>query len=402
MIAGYTQNGLANEALSIFHEMQLSGTKPNAVTMVSVVLACARLAALQQGKCFHAYIIKCVFDLNVVLETTLIDMYAKCGKVEIARQMFDNISRKNVVSWTAMIGGYAMHGLAEDAHALFIQMVQVGMKPDHITFTHILYACTHAGLVEEGWKYFNCMKQDYSITPRVDHYACMVDLLGRAGHLDEAQELIKHMPLEPNAGVWGALLGVCRTHGNIELAKHVAERLFELEPEDAGNYVLLSNIYAAAGRWDDAAKVRTMMKSKGLKKTPGCSLIEVNKKVHSFLVGDQLHPQSEQIYAVLENLKMQMKEAGYVPDTNFVLHNVEEEVKEHMLHSHSEKLAIAFGLINTSPGTPIHITKNLRVCGDCHRATKFISKIVRREIIVRDSNHFHHFKEGLCSCRDYW
>jgi len=210
------------------------------------------------------------------------------------------------------------------------------------------------------------------------------------------------MPLEPDAGVWGALLGACRIHGNFKLAEHVAKHLFSLKPECGGYYVLLSNIYAAAGRWDDAAKVRTMMKDKGLKTTPARSFIEVNNGIHSFVVGDELHPHSKKIYAKLEALFKQMKEAGYVPDTNFVLHDVKEEMKEHMLFSHSEKLAIAFGILNTSPGTPIRITKNLRVCGDCHTAIKFISNIERREIIMRDAIRFHHFKDGLCSCGDYW
>jgi hypothetical protein len=240
------------------------------------------------------------------------------------------------------------------------------------------------------------------ITPRLDHYTSMVDLLGRAGQLHEAQDFIKKMPLEPTARIWGSLLAAYRIHGNIVMGQDVAEHLFNLEPENAGNYVLLSNIYAAAGRWDDVVKVRTMMKDKGLKKTPGCSFIEVDNTVHTFLVGDRSHPQSEEIYATLEILARKMEEVGYVPNKNFVLHDVEEEVKEDMLQSHSEKLAISFGLINTSSGTSIQITKNLRVCGDCHNVTKFISKIVSREIVVRDANRFHHFKDGSCSCRDYW
>jgi hypothetical protein len=230
----------------------------------------------------------------------------------------------------------------------------------------------------------------------------MVDLLGRAGHLDEAQDFIQTMPIEPGARVWGALLGACRIYCNIDIAENVVKRLFELEPENPGCYIILSNIYAAAGKWDDVAKVRTMMKHRKLKKTPGYSLIEVNNRVHSFLVGDRSHPQSDEIYATLETLNRQMKAAGYMPNTNFVLHDVEEEVKEQMLYCHSEKLAIAFGLINTTPGTRIHISKNLRVCGDCHTATKFISKIVMREMTMRDINRFHHFKDGSCSCGDYW
>jgi pentatricopeptide repeat protein len=309
---------------------------------------------------------------------------------------------RDVVSWNTMIAGYGMHGQGEDALGLFSKMQQTCINPDSITFVCVLSACSHTGLLEEGWEYFYCMSRDYCITPKMQHYACMIDLLGRAGCLKDAQDFIEKMPYKPSASVWGSLLGACRVHNNIQVGEYVAERLFDLDPEKAGYYVLLSNIYAAAGRWDDVSKVRTMMKDRGIKKMPGCSLVEVKNKVHAFNVGDKSHPQSEKIYAMLNSLAKQMEEAGYIPDTNFVLHDVEEEVKEHMLYSHSEKLAIAFGLINTSPGTTIRITKNLRVCGDCHNATKFISKIVRREIIVRDANRFHHFKDGSCSCRDYW
>eukprot|EP01018_Ginkgo_biloba_P020817 Gb_00206 [translate_table: standard] len=402
MIAGYTQNGHANEALTLFYQMQLAGVRPDSFTMVSVLLAYAHLAALQRGKWIHGCIIRSGFELDVFVGTALIDMYAKCGSIDIAHQFFDTMSTRNVVSWNAMIAGYGMHGHGEDAIALFSQMQKTGMKPNHITFVCVLSACSHAGLLDEGWQYFYCMSQDYSITPRMEHYACMVDLLGRAGHLDEAHNFIKKMPLEPDANVWGALLGACRIHCNVELGERVAKCLFDLEPEDAGFYVLLANIYGAACRWDDAEKVRTMMKNRQVKKTPGCSLIEINNRIHVFLVGDRSHPQSEKIYAMLETLAGQMKDAGYVPRTESVLYDVEEEVKEHMLSCHSEKLAIAFGLINTSPGTTVRITKNLRVCDDCHNATKFISNIVRREIIVRDVNRFHHFKDGSCSCGDYW
>eukprot|EP01018_Ginkgo_biloba_P034077 Gb_04446 [translate_table: standard] len=402
MISGYAQNGHANEALTLFHQMQLEHVKPNRVTLVSVLPACADIVALQQGKNFHDYIIKNGFDSDVSVGTALIDMYAKCGSIQTARQVFDKISKRDVISWSAMIAGYGLHGLGQEAIALFSQMQRTSLKPNHVTFTSVLSACSHAGLVDEGWQFFNCMSRDYCITPKVKHYACMVDLLGRAGCLDEALDFIRRMPVEPDVGVWGALLGACRIHTNIELGEHVARHLFELEPRNPGYYVLLSNIYAVTGRWDDVTKVRTMMKERRLKKTPGCSLIEVNNRVHAFLVGDRLHPQCEEIYATLEMLGRHMEAAGYVPNADFALHDVEEEVKELELSTHSEKLAIAFGLINTSPGTTIRITKNLRVCGDCHSATKFISKIVCREIIMRDANRFHHVKDGSCSCGDYW
>eukprot|EP01018_Ginkgo_biloba_P034182 Gb_33062 [translate_table: standard] len=282
MIVGYTQNKQTNEALKLFHQMQQANVKPNRVTFLSVLPAYADLAALEQGKDIHNLIIKNGFESDVVVGTALIDMYAKCGSLQIARHLFDKMSERNVVSWNAMIDGYGMHGKGEEALALFSKMQHCCVKPDHITFICVLSACSHAGLVVEGQKYFDCMIHDYCIMPREQHYACVVDLLGRAGHLDKALDFIGKMPLEPGASVWGALLSACKTHCNFELGECVAECLFNIDPENAGRYVLLSNIYAAAGRWDDVTKLRTMMKDRGLKKIPGCSLIEINSKLQPF------------------------------------------------------------------------------------------------------------------------
>eukprot|EP01018_Ginkgo_biloba_P022920 Gb_32227 [translate_table: standard] len=323
MIAGCAQNGLASEALKLYCQMQEEGVTPNSVTTASVLPACGHLAALQHGEEIHNHIIRNGFQSDVFAASALIDMYTKCGSIYIARQVFNNLSEKNVVTWNTMIAGYGMHGHGEDALTLFHQMQQAGVKPDHVTYIALLSACSHAGLVDEGWKYFYHMHQHYHMAQRVEHYACMVDLLGRSGRLDEALAFIKKMPVEPGPGVWGALLNACRIHHNTEIGERVAECILELEPENTGNYVLLSNIYAAAGRWDDVAKVRTMMKDRGLIKRPGCSWIEVKNKVHVFLAGDKSHPQSEKIYAMLESLCRKMKEAGYVPDTSFVLHEVE-------------------------------------------------------------------------------
>eukprot|EP01018_Ginkgo_biloba_P019043 Gb_02373 [translate_table: standard] len=323
MIAGYSQSGYANEALKLFNQMQVTGIKPDSITIVKVLPTCVQLATLQQGECIHGYAIRSGFESDIFVGTALIDMYAKCGSLKTARHVFDKMSKRNIASWNAMISGYGIHGNCDDALALYLQMQESNIKPNDITFVCVLSACSHAGLVDEGRKYFACMSQDYYITPRMEHYACIVDLLGRAGCLDEAQDFIQNMPLEPGSSVWGALLGACRIHCNIELGELVAERIFDLEPDNAGYYVLLSNIYAAAGRWDGVAKVRTMMKDRGLKKTPGCSLIEVNNRVHAFLVGDRSHPQSELIYETLDLLYGQMKEGGYVPNTKFALHDGE-------------------------------------------------------------------------------
>eukprot|EP01018_Ginkgo_biloba_P026101 Gb_02613 [translate_table: standard] len=402
MITGYAQNGHSEDALQLFSEMQLAEMKPNQSTFTSVLSACASLETLKQGKEIHGLIIKMGFDLDMFVGNALTTMYAKCGNISDAYTVFEKMPDHNVVSWNAIIAGYAQHGFGKEALQCFEQMLQAGVMPDPITFVGVLSACSHAGLVDEGWHYFDTMNRNFSITPREEHYACMVDLLGRSGRLGEAEEFINKMPFEPTVVVWKALLGACRIHVNMELGKRAAEHIFELEPQNAAGYVLLSNIYAASGRWNDVAKVRLLMKNRGVKKKPGCSWIEIKNKVHAFLVEDRSHPQTENIYAMLDKLSQKMEKAGYVSDTNSVLHDVEDEHKEHMLSHHSEKLAIAFGLISTTHGTPIRVIKNLRVCGDCHTATKFISKIVDRKIIVRDANRFHHFKNGLCSCGDYW
>eukprot|EP01018_Ginkgo_biloba_P002412 Gb_32528 [translate_table: standard] len=402
MIAGYVQNGHGEEALKLFHNMLRADVEPNALTFGGVLSACASLAALEQGRQLHAHIIKTGYESFLSVENALVTVYAKCGSIDNATQMFDKMTLRDLVSWNAMIVGYALNGHGKKALRLFEQMPQPDMKPDHITFLGILSACSHAGLVDEGCHYFDFMRRHHNISLRADHYACMIDLLGRAGCMDKAEDIVNNMPFEPDAVVWKALLGACRIHGNVELGERAAEYLFEWEPQNASTYVLLSNVYSAAGRWDDAAKVRKMMKDRGVKKQAGCSWIEVKNRVHRFVAGDRSHPQSEEIYAMSERMARQMREAGYVPDTNFVLHDVEEEIKEQSLCYHSEKLAITFGLISTLPGMPIRIVKNLRVCGDCHAAIKFISKIAIREIVVRDSSRFHHFNGGVCSCRDYW
>eukprot|EP01018_Ginkgo_biloba_P025162 Gb_40121 [translate_table: standard] len=402
MIAGYAQNGYSEEALKIFRQMRLAGVKPNSKTFASVLSACADLAALEQGMEIHEEVIQSGLRANIIVGNALLDMYAKCGSIVKASNLFDTMPQRDVVSWNAMIAGYAMHGCGREALKIFGKMQCSGTNPDHLTFLGVLSACCHSGLVDEGWQYFKCMSQDYGITPSMEHYVSMVDLLGRAGRLDEAQDFINKMPLKPEAPLWRCLLGACRIHNNIELGKRVVECLFELDPKNDAPYVLLSNMYAAAGNWDDIEKLRKTMKDRRVKKKVGCSWIEVDKQVYAFLVGDRSHPQIQKICAELERLSGLMKAAGYVPDTRFVLNDLEEEQKEQILCYHSEKLAIAFGLINSFHGTPIRIIKNLRVCGDCHSATKFISKIVEREIIVRDANRFHHFKDGRCSCGDYW
>lgn len=401
MILGYAQNGRVNEALNYFCKMRSKNIKPDSFTMVSVIPALAELSVIRHAKWIHALVIRSCFEKNVFVMTALIDMYAKCGAVGTARALFDMMNERHVTTWNVMIDGYGTHGLGKAAVELFNKMLEGPTKPNDITFLCAISACSHSGLVEEGIHYFTSMKKDYGIQPVMDHYGAMVDLLGRAGRLNEAWDFIQKMPIEPGITVFGAMLGACKIHKNVELGEKAANRLFELDPDEGGYHVLLANIYAAASLWDKLAKVRTIMEKKGLQKTPGCSLVELKNEVHSFYSGSTNHPQSKRIYTFLETLIDEIKAAGYVPDTNSI-HDVEDYVQENLLSSHSEKLAIAFGLLNSSPGSTIHIRKNLRVCGDCHNATKYISLVTGREIIVRDMHRFHCFKNGVCSCGDYW
>ncbi|XP_057841551.2 pentatricopeptide repeat-containing protein At5g16860 [Cryptomeria japonica] len=329
MIGGYALNGNATDALILFSQMQQLDIKPSSVTIACTLPACALLAAVRKAKEIHAYTLRSGFESVVIVVNSLIDVYAKCGNIDLARQVFDKITEKNVISWTAMIAGYGMHGLGKEALLVFDQMQQTSTKPDNVTYIAVLSACSHSGLVDEGWRHFDSLSRDHCLTPRAEHYACMADLLGRSGFLNEALEFIKKIPLEPSADVWGALLGACRTHHSVDIAESVVKHLFELEPENSGPYILLSNMYAEVGRWNDVAKVRKHMKDKGLKKRPGCSWIEVKNKVNIFYVADRSHPQTEKIYAMLESLAVQMRKAGYVPDTSFVLHDGVDEEKEH-------------------------------------------------------------------------
>ncbi|XP_074561483.1 LOW QUALITY PROTEIN: pentatricopeptide repeat-containing protein At1g20230-like, partial [Curcuma longa] len=340
--------------------------------------------------------------VDVYVDSSLVDMYAKCGRMADARVVFDVMPITNVVSWNAIIGGYAMHGLANDAIEMFVSMKRHRQKPDTVTFICVLSACSHAGLSEKGDHLFDEMHNEHGIDAAVAHYTCMVSLLGRAGRLDEAYELIRKMQNEADSCVWGALLSACRVHGNVALAEVAAKRLFELEPTNAANYVLLSNIYAAKGMLEEVERVREMMKVMGVKKNPGCSWIEIRNKVHMLLAGDKSHPQMSHISEKLEKLSVEMKRLGYRPSTDFVFQDVEEQDKEHILCGHSEKLAVALGLVNTPAGTSLRVIKNLGICGDCHATIKFISMVEEREILVRDTNRYHQFKGGSCSCGDYW
>jgi pentatricopeptide repeat protein len=402
MISAYAQANCIDYAFQLFVQMRDNGLRPNELTMVSLLSLCAVNGALDMGKWFHAYIDKQGVEVDVILKTALIDMYAKCGDISGAQRLFSEAIDRDICLWNVMMAGYGMHGYGEKALKLFTEMETLGVKPNDITFIGALHACSHAGLVVEGKGLFEKMIHDFGLVPKVEHYGCMVDLLGRAGLLDEAYKMIESMPLKPNIAIWGAMLAACKIHKNSNMGELAARELLALEPQNCGYKVLMSNIYAAANRWNDVAGMRKAVKDTGIKKEPGMSSIEVNGLVHDFKMGDTAHPLIEKISEMLAEMSKKLKEAGYLPDTSVVLHNIDEEEKETALNYHSEKLAMAFGLISTAPGTPIRVVKNLRICDDCHTVTKLLSKIYKRVIIVRDRNRFHHFREGSCSCGGYW
>lgn len=402
IISGCVQNGHAKEALRLFHKMQLSGLYPELATMLGVLPACAHLAAIQHGSCSHCYAIVHGLTTEITICNALIDMYAKCGRIDTARRVFDTMHKRDIVSWNAIIIAYGIHGLGMEALLLFDNMLVECLEPDDVTFICLLSACSHSGLVTEGKHWFNAMRQDFGITPRMEHYICTADLLSRAGKFEEVCNFIEKMPFEPDVHIWSALLAACRVHRNVELGEEVSKKIQKLGHGSTGNFVLLSNMYSTVGRWDDAAQIRILQREQGFKKSPGCSWIEIGGVVHAFFGGDRSHPHSPQINNKIDELLVEMRRLGYHGEASYVLQDVEDEEKEHILLYHSEKLAIAFGLLNLSPNKPILVTKNLRVCGDCHTAIKLISLITKRNITVRDASRFHHFKDGICNCGDFW
>ncbi|KAL6867437.1 hypothetical protein ACP4OV_015461 [Aristida adscensionis] len=402
MVERYFDAGRGGEGFRLFVEMLRTGARPNEFTYAGVLRACAEFTSEKLGRQVHGRVAKTSTGDSCFTESALVHMYSKCGDMGSAIRVFEGMPKPDLVTWTAVISGYAQNGEAEQALHHFEMFLKSGIRPDHVTFVGVLSACAHAGLVDKGLQIFHLIKDEYGIDHTADHYACVIDLLSRSGQFERAQEMINKMAVKPNKFLWASLLGGCRIHKNVHLARWAAEALFEIEPENPATYVTLSNIYASAGLFDEVENVRRIMDSKGITKMPASSWIEVGRRVHVFLVGDKSHPQAKDIYALLNKLYVKMREEGYVADTGFVLHDVEEEQKEQDIGYHSERLAVAFGIIATPEGAPIKIFKNLRICGDCHTTIKFISQIMEREIIIRDSNRFHHFKNGNCSCRDYW
>lgn len=389
------------EALSIFVKLNRSGMKPDLFTFSSILTVCSRLVAQEQGEQIHAQTIKTGFLLDVVVGTALINMYNKCGSIEKASKAFVEMDTRTMISWTSMITGFSQQGWSQQALQLFEDMRLAGVRPNQITFVGVLSACSQAGMVNEALSYFELMQKEYKIKPVMDHFACLIDMFVRLGRLNEAFDFIKKMDLEPSEFIWSLLIAGCRSHGNSELAFYAAEQLLKLKPKDTETYVLLLNMYLSAGRWQDVSRVRKMMREEKIGKLQDWSWISIKDKVYSFKPNDKSHFHSADIYESLENLLDRAKSLGYESLETLEVTDEDEEKTPSSTAYHSEKLAIAFGLLNMPNAVPIRVIKSVFMCRDCHNFVKLVSLLTAREIIIRDSKRLHKFVNGRCSCGDF-
>lgn len=402
MICGFCQNDKFEEAVKIFKSLRSEGPVLNPFIYTNLFQACSALADFSLGAQAHADAIKGGLVSYLYGESALVTMYSKCGRLDYATEAFESIDAPDTVAWTAIISGNAYHGNASEALRLFGRMQNCGARPNAVTLIAVLTACSHSGLVSEAKHHMKVMRSEYGVHPTIDHYNCMIDVYSRAGLLKEAFELIKNMPFDPDKTSWKCLVGGCWTYKNLELGEIGAENLLQLDQEDTAGYVLLFNLYTSCEKWEEAAHIRKLMTERNMRKELSCSWITVKGKVHRFVVGDKHHPQTGEIYSKLEEFNHSTNNNGsdILSEEDVSLCSLPER-KAYAL-DHSERLAIAFGLISTPTNAPIVIFKNLRACKDCHDFAKHVSTITGREIIVRDACRFHHFQSGECSCNDYW
>lgn len=402
LIAGYAHHERAKEALLLFRKMQECGIEPNQVTFVCVLQACSNIAALETGKQVQAQFNNLGLELDVFIGSALIDMYSRCGCLQDALTIFDSLPTRNVVTWNALIAGFSLHSNHESAFNIFKDMLQAGIRPNEVTFLCLLSACSHAGLVAEGSSYFRSMTKKHGVLPRIQHLNSMVDLLGRAGHLIEAEELLESIPFIPDATGWTSLLSASKTHSSVQVGRRCFDYMVASSNANAGAYVLMSSIYSLAGMQEDAKRVEELRRYANAWKKPAKAFIEIDNQVHDFVAGDKSHPQWHGISARLKTLSMQMRNEGYKPRVDLVTDTISDEEKVDTLCGHSEKLAIAFGLISMPDHTTIRVAKNLRMCADCHTMAKMASRIEMREIFVTDAYCVHQFRDGTCSCKGHY
>uniref|UniRef100_A0A7N1A0G3 DYW domain-containing protein n=1 Tax=Kalanchoe fedtschenkoi TaxID=63787 RepID=A0A7N1A0G3_KALFE len=403
LISGCAQNENFEQSLRFFRQMQMEGLTPNSATISCILRSCAGLSLLGKGREAHCFSLRYGIE-NIYVATSLIDMYSKSGNLISARKIFKMTAYKTLACWNCMIMALSAYGYAEEAISHFNEMCAEGIKPNGMTFTAILSACKLSGLVDQGWEFFDRMSPDYGIAPTIEHYSCMVDLLGRAGYLDEAWDFVETMPIQPDATVWGALLVSSRLHKHLERGEIAAQKLFELEPYNSANYVVMMNLYSSLNRWEEVKKLQEVMQSLGLKNRAVWSWTQIGQTVHVFSTEEKAHPDEGDIYFELYKMVREMRKLGYVPDTSCVYQNTDEAEKETLLMGHTEKLALTYALIRTDGdgGKAVRVTKNTRICSDCHTVAKFMSLIRNREIYIRDGVRLHQIQQGRCSCRDHW
>ncbi|KAK6917710.1 E motif [Dillenia turbinata] len=392
LIAGYAREGMSDKAISMFREMEREGTNPDTYAITCILHACACNGSLEVGKDVHSYVRENNMESNLFVCNALMDMYAKCGSMEDALSVFSQMRVRDIVSWNTMIGGYSKNSLPNEALNMFIEM-QRHSELNGITMSCILPACASLSALDKGREIHGHILRRGFLSDRIVVNA-LLDMYAKCGALALAL-LVFDSIFSKDLVSWTVMISGYGMHG---YGKHI----FELEPENTGYYVLLANIYAEAERWEEVKKLRERMSRRRLKKQPGCSWIEIKGRAQIFVAGDNSHHLSKKIQSLLKRVSLRMKEAGYLPKLQYALLNADDMEKEIALCGHSEKLAMACGILCLPPGKTVRVTKNLRVCGDCHEMAKFMSKMMRREILLRDSNRFHHFKDGRCSCRGYW
>lgn len=402
LISGYSQSGREEECLKTYKSLRVKDGLLNPFIYTSIFQACSMLADINSGAQAHTDAIKRGLISPLYGESALITMYSKCGDMDYASRVFRSISEPDTVAWTAIVAGYAYHGIASEALRYFRKMQDSGSRPNGVTFVAVLTACSHSSLITEAECYLKSMNSEYGVTPTIDHFNCMIDVYSRAGLLQEAFELINNMNFDPDAMSWKCLLAGCWNHRNLELGRIASENLLRLNPDDTAGYILLFNLCVSHEKWEEAARIRKKMMEKNLRKGVSCSWTTAKGKWHRFIVGDRHHPQTKEIYEKLKEIDS--------PDSNSEDRSLltEEDAfsvlpeRRQQLLEHSERLAIAFGLLSTPRNSPVLIFKNLRACRDCHDFAKHVSRVAKREIVIRDSSRFHHFKLGQCSCGDYW
>ncbi|XP_010549168.1 PREDICTED: pentatricopeptide repeat-containing protein At3g56550 [Tarenaya hassleriana] len=404
MISCFSRAGLHNQALSMYIRMANEGIPVDTYTLVALLSSCSHVGALNMGIEMHRIAIDTNCESSIYVRNALIDMYAKCGSLKDAVSIFDGMQKRDVLTWNSIIAGHGVHGHGGKAIEFFRKMVSSGMKPNGITFLGLLSGCSHQGLVREGLEHFEMMTSQFNLKPGIKHYGCMVDLYGRSGQLDKALEMILTSSAPEDPVLWRTLLSSCKIHKNAEMGQVAMEKLVQLGAFNAGDCVLMASIYSATNDGKGVARMRKLIRRQGIETTPGWSWIEIDNEIHRFVVDDKTHPGSAEIYSGLREVISRAKLAGYEPEgsSNGVTTDSYDQSSGSEDSFHSEKLAIAYGLMRTPEGKRLQIVKNLRVCRDCHSFTKYVSKAFNREIVVRDRVRFHHFAGGLCSCRDYW